>query len=98
LEQTGTGHQHRPLISKRKGAPVPAYTFLDERFQPISAIWAVDVDGTSANGNPEPMFVVHNPNANKPIPIGFLPAHDEYVATSIGTDEFKLNRIEGRLK
>ena len=98
LEQTGTGYQHRPLISKRKGAPVPAYTFLDERFQSISAIWAVDVDGTSANGNSEPMDVVHNPNANNPIPIGLLPAHDEYVATSIGTEEFKLNRVEGRLK
>ena len=98
LEQTGTGHQHRPLISKRKRALVPAYTFLDKRFQSISAIWAVDVDGTSANGNSEPMDVVHNPNANNPIPIGLLPAHDEYVATSIGTEEFKLNRVEGRLK
>ena len=98
MEQTGTGHQHRPLISKRKGALVPAYTFLDKRFQSISTIWAVDVDGTSANGNSEPMDVVHNPNANNPIPIGLLPAHDEYVATSIGTEEFKLNRVEGRLK
>ena len=98
LEQTGTGHQHRPLISKRKRALVPAYTFLDKRFQSISTIWAVDVDGTSANGNSEPMHVVHNPNANNPITIGLLPAHDEYVATSIGTEEFKLNRVEGRLK
>ncbi|MGR3292568.1 MAG: hypothetical protein ACUZ9M_00970 [Candidatus Scalindua sp.] len=98
LEQTGSGHQHRPLISKQKGAPVPAYTFLDERSQSISAIWAVDVDGTSANGNSEPMNVVHNPNAINPIPIGLLPAHDEYVATSIGTEEFKLNRVDGRIK
>jgi hypothetical protein len=98
LEQTGAGYQHRPLISKRKGAPVPAYTFLDARFKPISAIWAVDVDGTSAIGNSEPMAVIHNPNAVNPMPIGFLPAYDEYVATPIGTEDFQLNRLEGRLK
>ena len=97
LKQTGAGHQHRPLITKPKGAPVPAYTFLDERFQPISAIWAVDLDGTSAIGNSEPMVVVHNPNAVNPIPTGFLPAHDEYVATPIGTEEYELNRLEGNL-
>lgn len=98
LEQTSAGHQHRPLISKPKGAPVPAYTFLDARFQPISAIWAVDVDGTSAVGNSEPMSVIHNPNALNPIPTGYLPAHDEYVATPIGAEEFELNRLEGCLK
>jgi hypothetical protein len=98
LKQTDAGHQHRPLISKPKGAPVPACTFLDARFQPISAIWAVDVNGTSAIGNSEPMAVIHNPNAVNPIPIGFLPAQDEYVATPIGTEEFELNRRGGRLK
>ncbi len=97
LEQTGAGHQHRPFISKPKGSPVPAYTFLDARFKPISAIWAVDVAGT-LTGNINPMAVIHNPNAFNPIPIGFLPAHDEYVATPIGTEEFELNRIEGCLK
>ena len=97
LKQTGAGHQHRPQILKPNGASVPAYTFLDEKFRPISAIWAVDVDGTSAIGNFEPMAVIHNPNAINPIPIGFLPAYDEYVATPIGTEEFELNRLEGCL-
>lgn len=97
LEQTDAGHQHRPFISKPKGSPVPAYTFLDERFKPISAIWAVDVAGTLI-GNINPMAVIHNPNAFNPIPIGFLPAHYEYVATPIGTKEFELNRIEGCLQ
>jgi len=97
LEQTGAGHKHRPLISKPKGAPVPAYTFLDARFKPISAIWAVDVAGPST-GNINPMAVIHNPNAFNPIPIGFLPAHDEYVATPISTEEFELNRLEGCLQ
>lgn len=98
LKQAGSGHQHRPLIPKLKGTPVPAYTFLDTRFQSISAIWAVDVDGTSAIGNLEHMVVVHNPNAVSSIPTGFLPAHDEYVATPIGTEEFELNRLEGCLR
>lgn len=98
LERIGAGHQHRPIILKPNGVPVPAYTFLDPLFQPISAIWAVDVDGTSVIGNPEPMAVIHNPNAVNRIPIGFLPAHDEFVAKPIGTEEFELNRIEGCLK
>lgn len=96
-EQTGAGHQHRPFISKPKGSPVPAYTFLDERFKPISAIWAVDVAGTLI-GNINPMAVIHNPNTFNPIPIGFLPAHDEYIATPIDTEKFELKRIEGCLK
>ncbi len=97
LERTGAGHQHRPLIPKPEGMPVPANTFLDTKFQPISAIWAVDVNGTSAIGNSEPMAVIHNPNAVNPIPIGFLPAHDEYMATSIWTGKLELNRLDGRL-
>ncbi len=57
----------------------------------------MDVDGTSVIGNSEPMAVIHNPNAVNPIPIGYLPAHDEYVATPIGTEEYELNRLEGNL-
>jgi len=97
LKQTGAGYQPRPLISRLKRSPVPAYTFLDSRFKPISAIWAVDIDGTSAIGNLEPMAVVHNPNAVNPIRTGFLPAHDEYVATQIEADESELKRLDGKL-
>lgn len=96
MKQMGTEHQHRPIIIKPNGAPVPAYPFLDPRFQLISAIWAVSMDGTSAIGNPEPMAVIHNPNAVNPIPIGLLPAQDEYVAKPIGAEEFELSRIDGR--
>lgn len=98
LETIAVGHQHRPLISRQRGEPVPAYAFLDRRFRPISAIWAVEVDGTSIIGNSEPMTVVHNPYAANPIPIGFLPAHDEYVARPVGEDEFELDRIDGCLE
>jgi hypothetical protein len=97
LERTGSGHQHRPFIPKSGRKSVPAYTFLDSKFQSISAIWAVDVNGSSAVGNAEPMVVIHNPKAISHIPIKFLPAYDEYIAKSIGNGEYELNRLEGRL-
>lgn len=97
LKKTGSGHQHRPLLSKPKGAPVPTDTFHDEKFLPINAIWAVDVKGTSAIGNLEPMAVIHNQNAVNPIPIGYLPAYDEYVVTPIETESFELKKHKGCL-
>jgi len=85
-------------IPEPKGLTVPAYTFLDPIFQPISAVWAVDIDGTSIIGNSEDLAVIHNPNATNPVPIGFLPVCNEHVVTAIGPDEMQLNRPEGRLK
>jgi len=97
LKMVNADHQHRPIIKKPSGADVPAYTFLDERFRQISAIWAVDIDGTSSAGYSEPMVVVHNPDAVIPIPTGFLPAHAEYVAIPNGINEYILQRIDGNL-
>lgn len=98
LEQVGAEHSYRPEIEKPSGATVPAYTFLDPRFRPISAIWAVDINGASVIGNDDPMAVVHNPNAFVSIPLGLLPAHDEYVATPCGQEKLELNRLDGSLK
>ncbi|MFZ5759665.1 MAG: hypothetical protein ACOY32_08570 [Thermodesulfobacteriota bacterium] len=88
------GHQHRPYVINRNGAHVPAYAFLDPRFNPVSAIWAVDLNGGSIIGNSEPMVVIHNPNAINPVPVGFLPSNEEYVATPCNSDELILERIE----
>ncbi len=93
LQVTDRGHQHRPHIINRNEAHVPAYVFLEPRFNPVSAIWAVDLNGGSVIGNSEPMTVVHNPNAINPISVGFLPTDDEYVAIPINSDEFELKRI-----
>ena len=82
------GHQNRPYVINRNNAKVPAFTFLDPRFNPISAIWAVDLNGGAAIGNKEPMAVIHNPNALNPISVGFLPADSEYVATPCSDNEF----------
>jgi hypothetical protein len=97
LELTDTGYQYRPFILNHNKSDVPADTFLDERYKHISAIWAVDVNGTSAIGNYEPMAVIHNPNAVNPVPVEFLPAHNEYVATPIGDDKYELKRIIGNM-
>lgn len=95
LKVVDSGYQHRPYVINKNGARVPAYTFLDPRFNPISAIWAVDLNGGSAIGNGEPMSVIHNPNATNPVPVGYLPADDEYVAVPQG-DEFVLSKAEVR--
>lgn len=93
----GGGHQHRPTIRKPNGAAVPAYSFLDPTFAPVSAIWAADLDASWVIGNAKPMAVVHNPGAARPVPLGLLPAQDEYVATPNGPDELTLERRPGRL-
>lgn len=92
LKVIDSGHQYRPYILNKNGAEVPALIFLDPRFNPISAIWAVDLNGVSSFGDHEPTAVVHNPNATNPIPIGFLPADAEYVAIADG-DELVLNKV-----
>jgi hypothetical protein len=96
LESTDRGHQHRPLIPKPNGALVPADTFLDPRFSPISAIWAMDADENLLVGRQQPMVVVHNPTALNPLPVDLLPAFSEYVAISNG-DYYQLERRKGRL-
>lgn len=98
LEIVDGSHQHRPTIPKPSGADVPAYTFLDPAFGPVSAIWAADIDESWIIGNTKAMAVVHNPQAVTPVPVGLLPAYDEYVATADGADEFRLDRIAGSLR
>ncbi len=96
LQTTGSGHQYRSSILKPNGASVPADTFLDPNFSPISAIWSVDIDENVLAGEWRPMVVVHNPNAANPIPTNFLPAHAEYIVTNLG-DHYRLEGRDGRL-
>jgi type I restriction enzyme S subunit len=97
LQSTSAGHQHRPIVLKPSGSPVPAYTFLDPAFRPISAIWATDIDECSILGNSKPMAVVHNPDSSNALPVDVLPAYWEYVATKCGKEEFLLEKRSGRL-
>ncbi len=93
---TEGGHQHRPLIRKPKGDAVPADTFFDRKFAPVSAIWAVDLDELMLIGEPRPMAVVHNPLATNPVARNVLPAQSEYVGVDCGAD-FELTRHDGRI-
>ena len=93
LDVVERGHQYRPYIQNHNNALVPAYAFLDPRFNPVSAIWAVDLNGESSIGNSEPMAVIHNPNAVNPVSVGFLPADDEYVATLTSGNEYILKKV-----
>lgn len=98
LEIVERGHQHRPYIINKNDAQVPTYVFLDPRLRHISAIWAVDFNGKTEIGGSDQMVVVHNPNAINPIPIGFLPAENEYVATPSGSDKFILRKVAPKYK
>ncbi|WP_372526248.1 hypothetical protein [Piscinibacter sp.] len=86
LKVVDRGHQHRPFVLNQNRAEVAALAFLDPRFNSVSAIWAVDLNGGSAIGNSEPTAVVHNPNALSPVPLGYLPADHEYVAVPKGEE------------
>jgi type I restriction enzyme S subunit len=97
FKTTGSGHQHRPVIKKPKGQPVPADTFFDKRFERISAILAADIDDTSVIGNAKPMALIHNPNATVPVAPGLLPGEWDFVASPNGPDEYLLERRSGRL-
>lgn len=96
LDVVDRGHQHRPIIPKPNGATVPADTFHDPRFAPISAVWATDFDECLVIGKPQPMVVVHNPAARNPLERNILPAFNEYVALK-GVTDYTLERCEGRL-
>ena len=83
MQATEKGHQHRPLISNASGNVVPADTFFDPKFAPVSAIWAVDLDEVSLLDEPRPMMVIHNPLATHPLARKLLPAQLEYRAVPV---------------
>lgn len=90
-------HQHRPFVLNQNQSPVSTFTFLDPQFNSVSAIWALDFNGEAVIGNNEPSVVIHNPNAQNPLPTGFLPADCEYRAISKGNDLF-LSKIRTAAK
>lgn len=97
LQSSAPRHQQRYLIHKPRGAPVPADTFIDPQFAPISAIWATDIDELSLLDRLPQMVTVHNPLATNPLPPDLLPANEEYVARLIDAYTYQLDRVDGRL-
>jgi hypothetical protein len=96
LKTIGRGHQERFSIVKPNGASVPSHAFLDPRYRPVSAIWAMDFNGFGAIGHLEPSALIHNPNAINPLPTGVLPVDDEFVATPVNESELLFQRVGGR--
>lgn len=97
LEQIEAGYGYRPFVNNGNGSPVPTDMFLCPEFSSVSAIWAVDIDGSAAIGNREPMVVVHNPYADNRIQVGVLPAQKEYVARIIPGEGYTLEELDGCL-
>ncbi len=93
LETIGQGHQHRFTIKKPTGASVPTHLFLDLSYKHVSAVWAVDFNGCGVIGNSEPSALIYNPYAANPVPLGFLPADDEFVATPMSETELRFERV-----
>ncbi|HLP30024.1 MAG TPA: hypothetical protein VK150_01605 [Geothrix sp.] len=96
LQVVDRGHQYRPFLLNKNNAEVSTKLFFDPQYNGISAIWALDLNGSSAIGNHEPIALVHNPNALNPLPPGFLPSQNEYVVT-IGENEFGVSKQPGTL-
>jgi len=92
LQTIGQGYQERFHIKKPSGSNVPTFAFLDERFAPVSAIWAVDFNGGSVIGQSEPSALVYNPNAKNPLPRGSLKADVEFFASPTGSGDFLVER------
>jgi type I restriction enzyme S subunit len=87
------GHSVRFHVEKSNGVLVSISMFLDTHYSAVSAIWAVELDGSSVVGNHEPTAVIHNPLATNPVPCGFLNADDEYVAAKSG-DWYLFSKVE----
>lgn len=95
----GTTYQSlRFSVSKRAGVEIPTGNFLDPEYACVSALigcaacYADESVRAKFNGQP-PYFLVHNPLAANPLPIGWLPGAIEYAAEPATDDEFMLNRL-----
>ena len=96
LKATWSGLQHRRLLQKPNGALVPADTFFDPAYVPVSGVWATDFDEKVLFGASKPSILAHNHTASNPLPALLLPVHSEYRAT-VGTEEYSVDRVDGRL-
>lgn len=96
LKPVNSGYQERWAIRKKTtctSVEVPTHAFLDPRYRPVSAVWALDVNGFSAIGALEPTALVHNPNAINPIPLGWVAVDEEFQAVNGNNQELILKRV-----
>jgi len=82
MEIVETGIRHRPVITKRSGAPVYTTVFEDPAYAAISAVIYSRADAYNGPENLGCDFqLLHNPNASNPIPSEWLKVGRESWAT-----------------
>ena len=100
----GSGYEGRRAIHRVCGGPVPIDTFLDTRYSPISAIWAVSLEDydlffdlpTLMERRDWTAAVIHNPLAAVALPADLLPSFEEWVCY-IDSDGRTIERSISRL-
>ncbi|MBC7767425.1 MAG: hypothetical protein H7124_01420 [Phycisphaerales bacterium] len=102
-KEMGKAYQSlRFSIAKKPGVDIPTDNFLDPDYACVSALigcaacYAEEAVCAKFGGQP-PYFIVHNPLATNPLPVGWLPNAIEYAATREGDDEFTLSRLTPRV-
>jgi len=83
-------HSHRPFLNKIKPAGgcvgVPTDTFLNPAYDPISAVWALDLQETALLPrsmvrlpNVHLAAMIHNARATARVPSHFLPSQEDWI-------------------
>lgn len=90
----GQHHQHRPKLLKRKtGSEIPADSFLDSRYAPISAVLGLSLCESKPLGNEHFSELVHNPLALNPIASDWLAAQQQWKC-EFDADHYKISPLE----
>lgn len=103
-EEERAGYLHREKLERTRGQPIPLNTFLEDRYAPVSAVWALAIDEYDLRFD-DPVLeevpddqstVVHNPHATRPIDPGVLPAGDEFICL-LERSGYQIQRVPGKL-
>jgi type I restriction enzyme S subunit len=81
-----SGFEYRKELTRENRGAIRLDTFLDPAYAPVSAVWAISLDDFDLLYDepqvlPRPRYasaVLHNPNADVKLPIGHLPAYEEW--------------------
>ena len=72
-------HRHRPYIMKKSKSLVSTKIFLDSQYKGISGILFSKTKPQEVAEIKNSVFIfIHNPNAQNPLSIGWLPVYEEY--------------------
>lgn len=103
-KSVGSGYEFRDKLPRGEKAPVPLDVFLDNKYQFISAVWALSLDDFDLLHDPPAALprqsyesaVLHNPMTATAIPQGLLPAFEEWQLQR-GEKENTVQRVINRI-